>query len=162
MRSVLRIVISSIAGVLCATTVVAVAADIKDARIGTWSHCVDVPKSDSDPAPPNVTIMFEAAGKGSHTIVNGVDDAGSPYTVEYTAMYDGKDYPIKGAPWADTVSLKLIDSRTTIRTDKKDGKVVVTLKGVVSKDGKTFTITRKATGSNGEPVTATSVCERQS
>jgi hypothetical protein len=151
-----------VAAVLCGAAFSAVAAETIDARIGTWSHCEDVPKTDPNLAPPNVTITFEAAGKGSHTVVTGVDDNGSPFTMEYTAMFDGKDYPVKGAPWADTVSLKLIDSRTTIRTDKKDGKVVLTLKGVVSKDGKTFTVTRKAMEPNGESVTATSVCQRQS
>jgi len=45
----------------------------------------------------------------------------------YTANFDGKDYPLAGVPNADTVSLKRIDTRTTERTDKKDGKVVQTL-----------------------------------
>jgi hypothetical protein len=162
MQLVQGIVITGVTAILCAMTLPVDAADVKDARIGTWSHCVDVPKTDPDEAPVNATIMFEAAGKGSHSIVTVIDESGSPHTVEYTAMFDSKDYPIKGASWADTVSLKLIDSRTTIRTDKKDGKVVLTLKGVVSKDGKTFTIIRKAMGPNGEAETATSVCERQS
>jgi hypothetical protein len=163
MQPVLRNTILGVTAAVFAPFISNVAAEIKDARIGTWSHCVAAKsKADPNPAPGKLTIKFEAAGSGSHTTVNGANSEGAPVAVEYTAQYDGKDYPLKGAPWADTVSLKLVNSQTTIRTDKKDGKVVQTLKGVVSKDGKTFTITQTVTSPEGKPASIVSVCERQS
>jgi len=58
---------------------------------------------------------------------------GKKTTSTYTANFDGKDYPLSGsALGADKVSLKRIDARTTERTDKKDGKVVLTIKRVVT------------------------------
>lgn len=162
MQTVLRYKCLAVVAALFAAPIQSVAAEPADARIGTWSHCVTTSEDNQNPVTENVTITFDVVGRGSHTTVRGVAADGSPIDVEFTAMFDGKDYPIKGAPWADTVSLRLINARTSIRTDKKDGKVVVSLKGVVSKDGKTFTITRKGVTPEGEQVVNTSVCERQS
>src|SRR5208283_4447006 len=41
----------------------------------------------------------------------------------YTAKFDGKDYPVKGAYGWDAVSLKRINKNTIEETDKRDGKV---------------------------------------
>jgi hypothetical protein len=79
----------------------------------------------------------------------------------YTANYDGKDYPITGSLTADTVSLKRNDRHTTVRTDKKGGKVVQTFKRVVSKDGKTMTVTIKGTNASGQPMNNVVVFEKK-
>jgi hypothetical protein len=59
------------------------------------------------------------------------------------------------------VSLKRIDARTTVHTDKKDGKVVLTLTRVVSQDGKTMTVTTKGTNPQGQTVDNVAVWEKQ-
>jgi hypothetical protein len=61
--------------------------------------------------------------------------------------YDGKDYPLKGSPIADTVSLERPDALTTLRTDKKDGK--------------TFTVAINGVNAKGEPFNNMLVFERQ-
>jgi hypothetical protein len=54
-----------------------------------------------------------------------------------------------------------VDDRTTLRTDKKNGKAVVTYKRVVAKDGKTFTVEIKGTNPKGEAFSNVLVFEKQ-
>jgi hypothetical protein len=68
---------------------------------------------------------------------------------------------LTGSPTADTVSLKRIDARTTERIDKKGGKVVTTLKRVVSQDSKTMTVTTKGTNPEGQATNNVIVFEKQ-
>ena len=70
----------------------------------------------------------------------------------YTANYDGKPYPITGSEIADTVTLKRVDAQTSERTDRKGGQAVLRFIGVVSKDGKTMTVTIKGTNAQGQAV----------
>ncbi|MGA2101353.1 MAG: hypothetical protein ABSG34_09640 [Candidatus Sulfotelmatobacter sp.] len=52
---------------------------------------------------------------------------------------DGQDHKITGEPCYDTVSVKVVDERTTDETDKRNGKIVGTLRMTVSADGKAAT-----------------------
>ena len=59
------------------------------------------------------------------------------------------------------MSLKRIDARTTVRTDKKGEKEVATLTRVVSEDGKTMTVTVKGTNAQGQAVDNVAVYDKQ-
>jgi len=52
---------------------------------------------------------------------------------------DGQDHKITGEPCYDTVSVKVVDDHRTEETDKRNGKIVGTLKLAVSADGRTAT-----------------------
>lgn len=99
-----------------------------DPVIGTWT--LNVAKSTYNPGPPpkSLTVKIEAAGEGIKSTSDGVAADGSSTHSEYTANYDGKDYPLKGVEDADTVSLKRIDANTAERTDKKAGKAIVPIR----------------------------------
>ena len=86
---------------------------------------------------------------------------GTPINSSYTAKYDGKEYPVTGAPW-DTISVKQTDANTLTTELKKTGTKFHT-KGrtVVSKDGKTMTVTGKGTDADGKPLTTTIVYDKQ-
>ena len=90
-----------------------------------------------------------------------VNADGTRTTTQYTANFDGKDSPLTGSAIADTVSLKRSNARTTVRTDKKGGTVVQTLRRVVSKDGKTMTVTTKGTNAQGQAVNNVALFEKQ-
>jgi hypothetical protein len=107
------------------------------------------------------TLKVEASGQGEKVTTEGVNAEGGRTATQYTANYDGKDYPLTGSQIANTVSLKRIDARTTERTDKKDGKVVMTLTRVVSQDGKTMTVTAKGTNAQGQTVNNVAFWEKQ-
>jgi hypothetical protein len=112
-------------GVVLGAGLVRVSAQASDARIGTWKLNVEKSKYSPGPAPQSQTLKVEAAGEGEKATTEGVNAAGTPTMTQYTANYDGKDYPLTGSQNADTVSLKRIDARTTERTDKKGDKVRV-------------------------------------
>jgi hypothetical protein len=79
----------------------------------------------------------------------------------FTFNYDGKEYPVTGAPF-DTVSSKRIDANTTsFETRKTGGKYHSTGRTVISKDGKTLTQTSTGTDADGKAVTQTLVFDKQ-
>lgn len=82
----------------------------------------------------------------------------TPGGESYTAKLDGKSYPVKGAYFYDSVSLKRIDDHTIEETDKRDGKVVQVSTMTVASDGKTMTVVSKSALTGR---TATFVAEKQ-
>ena len=115
----------------------ALSAQAADPSVGTWKLNVAKSTYSPGPAPKSLTAKIEVAGDGEKVTVDGVRGDDTPIKVEYTAQYDGKDYPITGSPMADTVSMKRLDANTTERTDKKGGKVTQILTRKISSDGKT-------------------------
>ena len=98
---------------------------------------------------------------GRTTTYKGAGDQismSTPTGESYTAKLDGKDYPVKGAYFYNSVSLKRVDDHTIEETDKRDGKVVEVARISVSPDGKKMTVvaTDKLTGR-----TSTFVAEKQ-
>jgi hypothetical protein len=139
---------------------VAALAFASNPNMGTWK--LNEAKSKFPPgAPKNHTVVYEAAGDKTKVTVDGVDGEGKPTHNEWTGLFDGKDYPLKGDPTADTRSYKKIDDHTTELTNKKDGKVVATGKIVISVDGKSRTVTVSGTDPKGKKVTSTAVYDKQ-
>ena len=77
------------------------------------------------------------------------------------AKFDGKDVPWAGNPMADTAAPKRIDDNTYENVWKRGGKVTVTAKVSVSKDGKVLTVTQDGTDPEGKKVHTVSVYDRQ-
>jgi hypothetical protein len=134
-----------------------------DAVIGTWTLNVAKSKYDPGPAPKNSTLTFAVAGDGIKVTAKGQDAAGNPTSTEYTAKYDGKDYPVAlvGNPDFDTLSLKRVDAWKAEGTRKKAGKVVQSYTRVVSGDGKTLTLTVDGTDAKGRKVHNVIVYDKQ-
>jgi hypothetical protein len=132
-----------------------------DEQSGTWK--MDPAKSTYSPGPAakSITLKIESDGDNIKYSSDGIDPAGNPTHVEYTAKYDGKDYPVTGAPNSDMVALERIDSNTIQSTMKKDGQVVMTVTSVVSKDGNTRTSTFKGKNAKGQDVNNIVVYNKQ-
>ena len=142
-----------------AITQVGARAQMKDAMIGTWRMNVAQSKFDG-PAPKSEVRTYVAVGQEIRATTKGVDNAGKSYLEEWTISYDGKDRPIDNDD-ADSVSRRLIDPLTAEFTLKRAGKVVTVGTRVISKDGKTMTITAKGTNAKGQPIHTVEVFERQ-
>jgi hypothetical protein len=128
-----------------------VSAQSSDTDSGTW--VLNVAKSKfSTAAPKSETRTYEVSGDSVTQRLDRVDSEGKALHVEVTAKYDGKDYPIKGNPEADTVAITRVDPYKTRATLKKGGKPVVHSERTVAKDGKTMTVKMKGTNSKGEKV----------
>jgi hypothetical protein len=160
MQSILSKIFLGMAVVVFVATMSSVSAQATDPSMGNWKLNVGKSKFSPGPAPKSLTVKREPAATGVKSTTETVNADDSKTTTEYTANYDGKDVPLKGSPVADTVSLVRKDALTTVRTDKKAGKLVQTLTLVVDKDGKTFTVTVDGTNAKGEPVSNVLVFDR--
>ena len=81
----------------------------------------------------------------------------------YTVVFDGKDNPITGNNLSgDVAAGTRIDANTVKFIYKKSGTVTITQTGVVSSDGKTYTITAKGTNTLGQTINTVAVYDKQS
>jgi hypothetical protein len=124
-----------------------------DNYLGTWTLNVAKSKYDPGPAAKSQTTVLEASAGGTlKEIGDRVNADGSKTHWEWTAKYDGQDYPVMGDPSRDTVALKRVDDNTLDVVNKKDGKVANTMKIVVAKDGKSRTNESTGTDAKGAKV----------
>jgi hypothetical protein len=148
-------------GVVLGAGIESLSAQASDSRIGTWKLNVAKSKYSPGPPPQSQTLKVEPSGQGEKVTSEVVAADGTRTTTQYTANFDGKDYPLTGSQIADTVSLKRIDARTTERTDKKGGTVAQTIRRVVSADGKTMNVTVKGKNAQGQEMSNVVVFEKQ-
>ena len=132
-----------------------------DQHSGTWKMNPAKSKYSPGPAPTSTTLKVEADENGIKVDVEGTNADGTPLRVQYDAKFDGKDYPVTGVPYADTVSVKRIDASTIESTMKKGGQVVMTVTSKVSKDGKTRTSTFKGKDAQAHDVLNIVVSDKQ-
>jgi len=138
-----------------------VAARAADQQSGTWK--MNPAKSTYNPGPAAKSVMLRIDSDENNIKVNaeGTDGDGNPTHVEYSAKFDGKDYPISGVPNADTVSVRRIDTNTMEATQKRAGQVVMTVRSTVSKDGNTRTSVFKGKDAQGRDVNNVVVYDKQ-
>lgn len=131
-----------------------------DSFTGTWK--LNEAKSKLSPGvPKNTTVVYEAAGDNVKITVEGTDSDGKPTHSEWTGKFDGKDYPVTGDPTADMRSYKKVDERTLTFENKKDGKITLNGRIVISADGKTRTVNVTATDSEGKKAHGTAVYDKE-
>jgi hypothetical protein len=131
-----------------------------DRAIGVWKFNPEKSNYESGPPPQKSIRRFEAADGGCTFIHRGIDARGHEFYVTYTAKYDGKEYPVKGARRYDRVMQKMIDDSTVDLIFKKGDEVTVKARRVISKDGKTMTITATGKHHDGKAFKNVVVYER--
>ena len=147
---------------ICALVVaLAVIAPAADHHVGTWKLDLAKSKFNSGPAPKREIATFAAQENGLKLVVDGIDDKGKAYHVEYSARFDGKDYPVKGFTDADTIALNRIDAHAFYELFKKAGKGVESARLVVSNDGKTLTRTTDGKNAKGQAVSDIEVYDKK-
>jgi hypothetical protein len=98
------------------------------------------------------------------SVQSWVDAQGNAQKVEWTAKFDGKDYPVTGGDAGTTISLTRPDPgdpRTVDWVWKVPGRPEMSGRTVYSKDGKSRTIKDKSTDAAGKTTTRTRVYEKQ-
>jgi hypothetical protein len=128
-------------------------------QMGTWK--LNEAKSKFGGKARNHTVVYEAAGDQTKVTVDGVDESGNAVHNEWTGKFDGKEYPVSGDATSDTRSYRMINKNTLSLTGKKSGKVTLTGRIVVSRDGKTRTVTTTATNAQGKKVRNVTVYDKQ-
>ena len=147
----LTLTLSFLAGALCFAD---------NPEMGTWK--LNETKSKFAPGATKIhTVVYEAAGDSVKITGDGTDKDGNPTHNEWTGKFDGKDYPVTGDPMADTRSYRRVDAHTLELTVKKDGKVTVSGRLVVSADGKSRTVTLSGTDAEGKSFKNKAVFDKQ-
>jgi hypothetical protein len=162
-----RVAVSAV--LLLALALATVRVSAGDPLVGTWK--ANLEKSKYSPGPPPkgpTTQKIEAVENGVKMVADGVNAKGQKTHNEYTLRYDGKDYPqnptVDGKPSPDapdTISAKKVDEYTREITMKRKGVVTVTVKDVLSKDGKTRTGTLTGKNAEGQAINNVIVWEKQ-
>jgi hypothetical protein len=144
------------------TSAAVAAAAAKDPFVGTWKLNVAKSKFEGGAPPKSSVATVTTVGQNKRRlVVHTVPTTGPEVTTESTAADDGKDYPMKGSPTVDAVSVIRIDERTIERRDKKNGQVIATLRAKVSADGKTMTVVQRGALPQGQTYTNTLLYDRQ-
>ena len=128
---------------------------------GTWQLNVKKSTYKPGPAPQSGLLNVDYKGAMRHSVLETVAHNGDKTRTEYVAAEDGKDYPIKGTPNADTVALRRSSPTMIERTDKRRGQVVMVLTLRVSADSRTLTVTQKGVTASGDMVANTMIYERR-
>ena len=131
-----------------------------DRVLGTWVLVVEKSKYDPGPAPRSQTRTYQAHPDGVKATIRTVDAKGHTSDIQYTAKYDSVEYPVLGSVDSDTITLKRVDEFTAEASLGHAGKVIGSAKRVISKDGRTMTITYRGV-SEGRDVNNVSVYERR-
>jgi hypothetical protein len=149
-----------LASATIAVTGAAIATETVNWIVGTWK--LNVAKSTYTPGPPpkGLTRIYTESVQGLTLTWKGVDADGKENTGTKVLRLDGKDYPAT-APDYDTSSTTRIDEFTIAITDKRAGKVVGTMKLVVSKDQKTMTLIGKGVDAKGVTFEKLALYDRQ-
>ena len=142
----------ALAAMLVGVLTLFVATAAADQASGTWKMNTGKSKYSPGPAPKSLTVVVESDDTNYKIDATGTDADGKPIHVQYSAKFDGKDYPATGVANADSVSVKRIDANTIETVQKKDGKVMMTITSKVSKDGKTRTSTWHGKNAEGKDV----------
>ena len=141
----------------------AVRAQSADPLNGTWR--MNLAKSTYSPGPKPTfaaTMKVEASNEGIKMTIDNVDASGQLRHEESAGQFDGKQYPVKGAPNANTtMGYTRIDRRTYLMTVQVNDETVATYKAVISADGKTWTATQSGKDAQGHPVSNTIVLDKQ-
>jgi hypothetical protein len=143
----------AVAAILLCLHAPAIAAQSRSADpfVGTW--LLNRAQSQFVPGPPpeKRTVTIELVGEAFKEVTDTsrgfrsefvAGGGGGSERTEYTAKFDGQDYPISNSGLT-MVSLKRVNARTIERTGKVGGKPIETSTRAVSADGKHLTITTK-------------------
>jgi hypothetical protein len=126
-----------------------IAGQAKNPRIGTWKLDVAASSYQQGKAPASETRTYLATDDGGlQMAADVVLPSGTKQPSGYRATYDGKDHPYTG-PAGETIAITG-DGWTSDSTIKTAGKVAQITHSVISKDGKTMTLTSKT--ASGRPI----------
>ena len=129
--------------------------------IGTWKLNLAKSTYSRGPAPRGRTLTFQRDAQDVKVTFEEIDAQGKSTKQDGLLFNDGKFHPAPGVPAYDAQAYKAVNDSAgwVIRT--KAGKVVQTLIGELSADGKTQTITTAGVTADGRQINDFSVYDKQ-
>ncbi len=144
-----------------ALCVVGLAASFAQApQMGTWKLNEAKSKLPAGMA-KNSTVIYAAAGDMVKVTTDGFSGNGKPVQTEWTGKFDGKEYPLTGDPTADSRAYKMVSDHMLTLENKMGSKITSSGKIVVSRDGKSRTLTVSGTNAAGKKMTSVQVYDKQ-
>jgi hypothetical protein len=131
-----------------------------DSSLGTWKLNVAKSTFGSGTVPKSETRTYSSTPLGTHVVIEGEDSAGKKFKTETLLTYDGQPQKVVGNADFDAVSTKRVDQYETTADMLKGGKLIGSLRRLVSKDGKTMTINQKTLKADGSTETSLGFYER--
>ena len=119
---------------------------------GTWKLDPAASKFTSGQGLKSETRTYKVNGNKVAMTATGVDAAGHPTKISYTAAYDGKFYAMTGNPVADHIALKRVDARNIEATVRKGPAVAGHAKVTISPDGERLTLKRSMVRGKDAPA----------
>lgn len=125
---------------------------------GTWK--LNPAKSEIPPVTKSQVLTIDTDGVHVTMTEELVNDKGEILIITVEGEFDGQDYPVKGTPFADTVSYRLLDSHTIEGIAKKNGQICVKETAVLSQDGHVVRVTYLSYDERGTARTSHGTFER--
>jgi|SRR5579872_673045 len=141
-RRKMTALLTALGGLAVLSVLAAPVAAQGDPNSGTWKLNLEKSTFHFSRAPKSLVHTDEPFGTdGVKATADAVDADGKKIHFTYSLKFDGKFYPVSGDPARDMTALERIDDYTGKGANMKDGKVINTSRHVLSRDGKTFTVT---------------------
>ena len=131
-----------------------------DSSVGTWKLNVAKSTFGSGVIPKSETRTYSSTAMGTHVVIESEDASGKKSKTETLLTYNGQPQKVVGNADFDSVSTKRVDKYETTAEMLKGGKVVGSLRRLVSSDGKTMSINQKVLKPDGSTETSMGVYER--
>ena len=133
-----------------------------DPRVGTWKLNIAQTKS-NQPLPKEETVVCQAVGDRFEVTFTGIATNGSPFSLKTTYPAGGGETKYLSSPNPQGTSFIATEIEPTnwYTTMLKDGKQVRLYHYVISKDGKTMRATATGMDSQGKPINALEVWDKQ-
>jgi len=133
--------------------------------VGTWK--LNVAKSKFPPnqmtAPKEETMVFRVVGDQFELTITGTQKDGKAITGKYTSPINGGVYrDMQAASLEGELSVEtMFEPGNRFLTSLKSGKQIEVRHLVISKDGKTMSITYKGTDAKGKPIEEIGVYDKE-
>jgi len=131
-----------------------------DRGIGKWRFLKEASTYESGPGPKESRRQWVKEGDGVKFLHDGTSMAGKPFHTEFTAKYDGKQYPFQGGTLYNSVALFLRSPDQVDQVFQLDGKVTVEATRTISPDGKRMTIDSRGALPSGKKFRNLLIYER--
>lgn len=154
-----HVVLAALTLAVSSSLVHAATSQSKDPFLGKWTLDSEHSQFSPGPVPMDRTMTLEMKNGSLHSLTATVGNNGGTATIEFTAKFDGADYPVYGSD-LDTVALKRDSQNMIERTGKVRGTASETCTMKVSPDDKTLTMTIKGSY-QGINYTSTQIYKRQ-
>ena len=125
---------------------------------GTWK--LNLARSEVPSVTKSQVLIIETDGVEVSMQEELANDKDELLVIAVQGKFDGRDNPVTGTPFADTVSYRLLDAHTIEGIAKKDGRICVKETAVLSKAEDIVTVKYESFDERGNVQIAHALFER--